>query len=314
MDTPALSAQHLTHRYGEHPALRDVTLTVERGHFHALLGPNGSGKTTLFRILTTLLRPSEGNARVMGHDVTDDPDAVRRSIGVVFQHVALDDALSVRENLDVQAALYGLPRADARTRADALLAALDLDALASRRVKTLSGGEKRRADLARALVHRPALLLLDEPTTALDPTARRHFHDLLQKLRADDGVTILMATHLLDEADDAHAVTILHHGAVVAEGSPEALKGRLGKETLWIVPQPGGTLDHEVPVIEGGRATRVGNALRIDHARPADVLAQLATSRPGAMASATIRTPTLDDVFFNATGQAYAAEPLSALT
>lgn len=301
----ALSTVHLGHRYGDHMALSDVTFDVQPGALHALLGPNGSGKTTLFRILATLLRPSEGTASVDGHDVVDAPDAVRRRIGVVFQHVALDPALTVQENLDVQAALYGLARPDARARSADLLDALSLNALAHRRVKTLSGGETRRADLARALLHRPDLLLLDEPTTALDPTARQQFQTLLTRLRAQEGMTILVSTHLLDEAEHADGVTILHAGSVVAHGAPQTLTAALGNETLWIVPASGSALDGTPPSLPGGRIERIGDRLRVTHPRPADALADLTQRYPASVASATLRTPTLEDVFFHATGTDY---------
>lgn len=310
MTAPALALDAVSHAYGAHPALREVSFDVETGALHALLGPNGSGKTTLFRILTTLLRPDAGTARIAGESVTERPDAVRRRFGVAFQHVALDEQLTVAENLGVQAALYGLSRSAANERAAHLLAALGLDALAQRRIRTLSGGEKRRADLARALMHRPSMLLLDEPTTALDPTARRQFHDLLAHLRATEGVTILMATHLLDEAEDADAVTILHRGHVVADGSPDVLRAQLGDETLWITPMPGGALGNgHLPDLGSATVTRVGSRLRIAHDRPAEVLADVSARFPGAIAAATLRRPTLEDVFASATGEAYADVP-----
>ncbi len=304
----AITLDAVTHRYGTQVALQNVSFNVQVGAFHALLGPNGSGKTTLFRILNTLLRPTEGRAGVFGLDVATQPDAVRRRFGTVFQHAALDEHLTVGENLSVQAALYGLSARDGRDRASALLEALGLSSLTRRAVKTLSGGEKRRADLARALIHQPDLLLLDEPTTALDPTARRRFHELLASLRAREGVTILMATHLLEEADEASAITILNEGQVVAQGDPETLKRSLGRETLWITPIPDSALDMALPTLDEATFTRVGARLRVEHARPADALAHVAAAYPDAIDSATVRRPTLDDVFFAATGTQYASE------
>ncbi len=303
---PAVALDNVHYAYGSHRALDGVTMRVERGALHALLGPNGSGKTTLFRLLMTLLHPQGGTVRIDGVDVAAQPGAVRQKLGAVFQHAALDDELTVEENLRVQAALYGMGRQAAGLRSDELLDALDLGALRRRRVRTLSGGERRRADLARALVHRPALLLLDEPTTALDPTARRQFHTLLAHMRRQQPLTILMATHLLDEAENADGVTVLHRGRVVADGPPDALRGALGREVLWITPAAGSVLDADPPPpLPGGTVSRVGARLRVEHPRPVEALGLLGAEHPGSIASATVRQPTLEDVFFAATGAGF---------
>ena len=193
MSAPAVDIQGVTHRYGQHEALRSVTLDVPAGALYGLLGPNGSGKTTLFRILSTLMPPSEGDARVFGLDTTQRPEAVRNRLGVVFQDPALDEALTVRENLRFQASLYGLAGADRRDRINDLLTRLDVADRAGDRVEALSGGLKRRVDLARGLLHRPDLLLLDEPTTGLDPGARRAFWTAIDRLREAEGTTLIRA-------------------------------------------------------------------------------------------------------------------------
>ncbi|PSQ72158.1 MAG: ABC transporter ATP-binding protein, partial [Bacteroidetes bacterium QH_1_64_81] len=234
MTTPAVDIQGVTHRYGTHLALQDVTLQVAPGALYGLLGPNGSGKTTLFRILSTLLPPSEGRAQVFGLDTAQEPDAVRQRIGAVFQDEALDDTLTVRENLRFQAALYGLHGAARRDRIDALLQRLDVTDRADDAAGDLSGGLRRRVDLARGLLHQPDLLLLDEPTSGLDPAARRTFWTAVHRLQEAEGTTLLLATHLMDEADRCDRVGILSDGALVTDGAPDALKDALGDETIWV--------------------------------------------------------------------------------
>jgi ABC-2 type transport system ATP-binding protein len=311
----AFEARGVGYRYGSGEsaiaALRGVSLRVAPGSWHALLGPNGSGKTTLFRLASTLLRPQSGQLLVGGCDVSDDPDGARGQIGVVFQSVALDEQLTLAENLRTQAALYGIGRRQATERIDALLDALALTDHARRRVATLSGGERRRGDLARGLLHRPALLLLDEPTTALDPSARRALLDLLGRLRRDEGTAILMATHLMEEASECDRVTILHRGTVAASGTPDALTDALGASVLWITPAQG----HEARFtpdalgLPPASVRHAGGQIGLSHAQPARLLAQLSQAHPDAIAEATLRRPTLEDAFLAATGHALAPRP-----
>lgn len=297
---PALSVFALTHRYGDAPALDGVTFEIREGSFSALLGPNGSGKTTLLRIVSTLLRPTSGTATVFGHDVQSDPQAVRRSLGVVFQSPALDKLLTVDETLRTQAALYGLSRSDAQARAAELLRAFDLADVSSRQTRQLSGGQRRRVDLARGLVHRPRLLLLDEPTTALDPAARVAFWQTVHALRRAEGVTVLAATHLLEEAEPADHAVILDRGRVVADGAPGALQAALGEENLWLDVD-----DAEVvaaafaPHAEVVSPTLVRVSGPSPHTRVAEVYARFGAS----VHRATVRRATLEDVFLNATGR-----------
>ncbi len=306
----ALEAKGVSYRYGSGAdavaALDDVSLAVQPGELHALLGPNGSGKTTLFKIASTLLLPDAGAVWIGGCDVTRDPGGVRERLGVVFQSVALDEQLTLSENLQTQAALYGMNRATARARADALTRALDLAAYSDRRVSTLSGGERRRGDLARGLLHRPALLLLDEPTTALDPSARRLFLDLLTDIRGGEGTAILMATHLLEEADDADHVTILDYGKVAASGKPESLRDALGVSVLWITPSQGAAhlFTAEAVGVPSDDLHHASGKIGIGHPEPARLLARLAQAHPDAIAQATLRRPTLEDAFLAATGNA----------
>ena len=297
MPEQAVDIADVTHRYGDHVALRGVTLGVAPGALFGLLGPNGGGKTTLFRILSTLLRPSEGAARVFGLDVTAQPADVRRRLGVVFQQPALDEGLTVAENLRFHGALYGLAGARLRDRIDELLRAFGIGDRAGDRVKTLSGGLQRRADLARGLLHAPDLLLLDEPTTGLDPVARSAFWQALARLRQREGTTMLVATHLLEEAEPCDAVGILDRGRLVASGTPGALKDALGGETLWLDADDAETLADRIQAQFGLDAQAVGAKVQISHPEAHTLLASLYEAFERQIQSATVRRPTLEDVF-----------------
>jgi ABC-2 type transport system ATP-binding protein len=230
--TSAIGLQALTKRYGSRTALDSLTLTLEAGSFVALLGPNGAGKSTLFQLLTGLFAADAGDALIAGHSIRRDSVAALRHIGVVFQQPALDLDLSVDRNLRFHADLHGLPRALAGERIDAGCAALGLDAERPRLVRELSGGTRRKVELVRALLHRPAVLLMDEASVGLDPKSRR---DLLAALRADvaeRGSCVLWATHLVEEAQDADRVLVLHQGRLLADGTPAAVTAALGEGTL----------------------------------------------------------------------------------
>ncbi len=297
MAVPSVDIRGVTHRYGSHVALRDVSLQVAPGTLYGLLGPNGSGKTTLFRLLSTLMPPTEGAVRVFGLDPTKEPGAVRQRLGVVFQDEALDESLTVRENLRFQAALYGLHGADRRERIDALLTRLDVADRADDAVADLSGGLRRRADLARGLLHRPNLLLLDEPTTGLDPAARRSFWTAVRRLRETEGTTLLLATHLMDEAERCDRVGILSDGGLVAEGAPDALKAELGDETLWLETDEPRTLRNRIDAQFGVSTRIVGSMVQVAPPDPPAFFSRLYETLGDRIRSATLRTPTLEDVF-----------------
>lgn len=297
MPTPAVNIQEVSHRYGSHQALRDLTLRVDAGALYGLLGPNGSGKTTLFRILSTLMPPSEGEAEVFGLDTAQDPGPVRRRIGMVFQDEALDETLTVRENLRFQGALYDLHGPKRRERIDELLHRLDVADRASDPVGDLSGGLRRRVDLARGLLHRPDLLLLDEPTSGLDPAARRTFWSAIQHLQASDGTTLLLATHLMDEAERCDRVGILSEGALVANGAPNALKANLGDETIWLETETPSSLRDRIEAQFGVPTRIVGTTVQVAPSDPPAFLSSLYEALGDYIQSATIRTPTLEDVF-----------------
>jgi len=297
MSHAAVDIQGVTHRYGEHRALRDVTFQVAPGALYGLLGPNGSGKTTLFRILSTLMPPSEGHAAVFGMDTTRQADAVRKRIGVVFQDEALDEALTVRENLRFQGALYGLHGAALHDRIEALLGQLGVADRADDSVEALSGGLRRRADLARGLLHRPDLLLLDEPTSGLDPAARRTFWTAVERLQEANGTTLLLATHLMDEAERCDRVGILSDGDLVADGTPTALKDDLGNETLWLETESPSRLRDRIEAQFGVSTRIVGSLVQVAPTDPPAFLSGLYEAMGDRIRSATIRTPTLEDVF-----------------
>jgi ABC-2 type transport system ATP-binding protein len=300
---PAVSVRRLTHRYGERLALSDVSLTVERGEMVGLLGPNGGGKTTLFRILATLLRPSQGDALVLGRSVVGDPGGVRRALGVVFQRPSLDVKLTVRENLIHHGHLYGLRGADLRARCEAALSAVALADRAHDRVEALSGGLQRRAELAKGILHRPSVLLLDEPNTGLDPNARRDFLNHLEGLRRAEGVTVLLTTHFLEEADRCDRVGILHEGILAACDAPGRLKSSLGGEVLVLTGPNPETLRAKIRERCGIEAAAVGGTLRIERPEALRLASELVDAFPAEISSASWGQPTLDDVFVHLTGR-----------
>jgi len=301
----ALDAEGLVHRYDERAALDGVTFQVASGERFGLLGPNGGGKTTLFRIASTLLAPSAGTMRVLGSDVTREPAAVRRRLGVIFQQPALDAELTVRENLQVQGALVGVTGRAFAQRADQLLVALGLEDRAKSRVKTLSGGLARRADLARGLLHRPDLLLLDEPTTGLDPRARAELWDALDADRRARGTTQVVATHLMEDAERCDRVGILDHGRLVALDTPDALKAALGAEALWLDGPDPDALARLLTETLHLTARPVGRRVLVETESPARLLPAVYDAAGPLVESATLRRPTLEDVFLAVTGRAF---------
>lgn len=309
----AIATDGLTHDYGAHRALDGVSLEVAPGEIFGLLGPNGGGKTTLFRILSTLMRPTGGSARLLGLDPVADAAAVRRRIGVVFQSPSLDRKLTVAENLRHQGALYGLSCADTNGRAEAMLGRVGLAERASERVETLSGGLRRRVELAKGLLHGPEVLLLDEPSTGLDPGARRDLWTYLRGVRADDGVTSLLTTHLMEEAERCDRLAILDKGRVVALGTPDELKGELGGDVFTLVPKADpDALRAELAERFGVDAAVVDGAVRFEQADGAAFLPKLAAAFGDRLESIALGRPTLEDVFIRRTGHRFWAEEAPA--
>ena len=295
--------EDLRHLYGQREALAGVTLAVGQGEILGLLGPNGGGKTTMFKILSTLLPATGGTVRIFDHDIRREAHHVRSHLGVVFQHPSLDPKLTAMENLLHHGHLYGLSGAALKARAQALLSRLGLGDRARDRVETLSGGLQRRTELAKALVHGPDLLLLDEPSTGLDPGARRDFSHYLAQLRDQDDVTVVLTTHILDEAERCDRVGILHQGKLVALGSPDELKGKLGGDVVVIQPKDPEALRERIRDRFGCQPVLVDGGLRLERPRGHEFVHELVDAFPGEVKSVTYGKPTLEDVFVHLTGR-----------
>jgi ABC-2 type transport system ATP-binding protein len=302
--TPALVARDLVHRYGAHTALNGLSLDVGPGETFALLGPNGSGKTTLFRLISTLVPVQQGSLSVFGQELPRAAAAVRQNLGVVFQSTSTDAKLSVIENLRCQAALYGLSGPTLRQRLDEVVAELGLAERLDWRMDRLSGGLARRVDIAKCLLHAPRLLLLDEPSTGLDPAARLDLWHALQGLRQRHDVTIIMTTHLLEEAEKVDRIGILHRGQVVAVGAPQELRSELGSRILTI-----DAVDPE-KVIQWCAARdvvveRQEQLLRVLGESAADIIAPLTRDLGNGIRSLSLGQPSLEDVFIARTGHRF---------
>ena len=319
-DIPAIETEQLTKSFGSTQALSGLNLTVQQGGILALLGPNGAGKTTAVRVLTTLLRPDSGEARVLGFDVVRQAAEVRHHIGLTGQYAALDDYLTGRANLIMIGQLGRLSRSQARRRAGELLDRFDLTQAAGRAVKTYSGGMRRRLDLAASLIGHPEVLFLDEPTTGLDPNSRAVMWEIIRELAAE-GATLLLTSQYLEEADQlASQVAVIDAGRVVAEGTPDQLKGKVGEDRIAVQLTPGSDLAAAVAVVQA-QATGLVDA---DPARwlvtaPMPARDGVTTDVVRALDAAgvrvtdvTLRRPSLDDVFMILTGHRAAPESARA--
>jgi len=304
----AIEVDNLQRAFSEEVlAVAGVDLEVAEGEIYAFLGPNGAGKTTTVRMLTTLLRPTGGTARVAGHDVVTEAPAVRSAIGVALQEAALDPLMTGVELIRMQATLHGLDRAEGRRRSNALLERVGLTQASKRRVGTYSGGMKRRLDLASALVHEPRVLFLDEPTTGLDPVSRKSIWEEVVKLN-DEGTTVFLTTQYLEEADQlADRVGIISAGLIVAEGTPTSLKAEVGKPRLELVLAEGEPDDcFEVLERFGQRLPGKDGKLVIEVESGAAAIAPVVIALDEAeiaVESLELVEPTLDDVFVEKTGQ-----------
>ncbi|WP_241004408.1 ATP-binding cassette domain-containing protein [Conexibacter sp. SYSU D00693] len=290
-------------------AVAGIDLAVAPGEVYGFLGPNGAGKTTTVRMLVTLLRPTGGHARVAGFDVVDQPGEVRRRIGVALQEAALDGLMTGRELLELQATLHGVPRAEVRERGADLIRRVGLEQAQDRRVGTYSGGMRRRLDLAMALIHRPQVLFLDEPTTGLDPVSRLTLWDEVRRLR-DEGTTVFLTTQYLEEADQlADRVGIISSGRIVAEGTPEALKDEVGCDHVDVTLVDPADLDRARDVLASigahrppGEGAHVSVEAR-DGAAAVAPIVRLLDEAGIAVAGLDVVEPTLDDVFVQKTGR-----------
>ena len=305
MDPPAVEVEGLGHRYGDRRALSDASFSVSRGEIFGLLGPNGSGKTTLFKILATLLPLTEGRARLLGQDLAREPRGIRERLGVMFQHPSLDPKLTVMENLVHHGHLYGLSGKALRSRAHALLDWFGLGERTRDRAENLSGGLKRRTELAKALLPRPELLLLDEPSSGLDPGARRELSAHLAELRRRDGVTVLLTTHIMEEAERCDRVGILDGGRLITLGAPDELKRRLGGDVVVVRARDAEQLRAKVRDKLGYLPALVDGTLRAEHPGGHEFAREVAEAFPDEVTSVTFGKPTLEDVFIHLTGHRF---------
>ena len=308
-DPSAIEITGVSHRYGERLALDDLSLAVPAGECFALVGPNGSGKSTLFRLLSTLIAPQRGSIRVLGHDIARETSAVRLAIGVVFQAGSLDRQLTVRENLAHQGHLYGLRGVALASRIDHELARFGLADRAAERAATLSGGLRRRVELAKALLHRPRLLLLDEPSTGLDPAVRAELWERLDELSRTDGVTVALTTHLLDEAGRADRVAILDAGRLVALDAPDALRRTIGGDSVTIDTADPQALTAELAERLSIDARLIDGRVRFELPDAHQSIARIVEALPGRVRAITVAQPTLEDVFIARTGHRYESAP-----
>ncbi|MDM7854778.1 ATP-binding cassette domain-containing protein [Cellulomonas alba] len=305
-----IEAEGLVKHFGETKALQGVDLVVPRGTVLGVLGPNGAGKTTTVRILSTLLQPDAGHARINGLDVVRDAERVRQAIGLTGQYASVDEDLTGRQNLVLFGTLLDLGRRGARSRADELLTWFDLAGAADRPAKTYSGGMRRRLDLAASLVGRPDIIFLDEPTTGLDPSKREDMWEVVRSL-VDDGSTVLLTTQYLDEADAlADEITVIDHGRVIAHDTPEGLKRVVGGQTLEIRPSDPSRLAETATILSqvssGAKADEIRKGMLAVPVSGDDAMtetvARLSAAGIGVL-ELSLHLPSLDEVFFTLTGR-----------
>jgi ABC-2 type transport system ATP-binding protein len=301
-----IQVEHLTKKFDDVVAVNDISFTVNEGELFGFLGPNGAGKTTTIRILTTLIPPTSGKARIAGLDVTRHANSVREKIGIIFQDPSLDERLTAYENLYFHAALYRVPSREIRPRIDKALAMVELSGSRDKIVKTFSGGMKRRLEIARGFIHMPRVLFLDEPTIGLDPQTRKVIWEYINELKRDFGVTLFLTTHYMEEADGSDRVGIIHQGRIVSLDSPERLKRGMGGATIVLLATDGNeskirklkipfkTANNHIYIGVGGGSSQetlnrlIGGSVNLDEM--------------------IITQPTLEDVFIKLTGTAIREE------
>ena len=308
---PAIAVEHIVKRYGDFEAVKDISFSVADGEIFGLLGPNGAGKITLIRMMTTLIPLTAGKAIVAGHDVAKDPDAVRRMIGVIPQALTSDPDLTVEENLSIYAKLYSVPKAEREKNIAEVLEAVDLVKWRGAQVKTLSGGMRRRVEIARGLVHNPEIFFLDEPTTGLDPVSRIAVYEMLDNLRKTRHLTMLITTHYMDEADTlCDRIAIVDHGKLVALGTPIELKHSVPGANVVEVHFDRETAEWQgrLEKLEGVTSVQAESAgfyrvLTSSGSKTTMQLVELAASLGETLTSLSVQNTTLDDVFIHYTGR-----------
>jgi ABC-2 type transport system ATP-binding protein len=313
--TPVISIENLVHRYENRTALNGVSFDVRPAELFGLLGPNGSGKTTLFRILSTLMLPTAGRATIMGCDAAQEPARLRRQIGVVFQAQSVDIKLTAYENLWHQGHLYGLRGSPLKKRIHEILSRVGLADRAKELVETFSGGMQRRIELAKGLLHHPGVLLLDEPTTGLDPGARRDLWQYLQMLRDEEHVSVLVTTHLMEEAERCDRLAIMNEGNLVALGTPAELKSEIGGDVVLLeAAHDAGLLAERIRARFHVETTILGNQVRIEREGAHRFVTEVVEAFPGEIEGISVSKPALEDVFIRRTGHKFWTEQNDAQT
>jgi ABC-2 type transport system ATP-binding protein len=301
----AIRTADLVHHYGERRAIAGLNLSIGVGEIFAFLGPNGGGKTTLFRLLSTLIPLQAGSVEILSYDLRRQAQAIRQRIGVVFQAPSLDKKLTVAENIRHQGHLYGLAGRELARRQDEMLERLGLADRAHERTETLSGGLRRRVELAKGMIHRPQLLLLDEPSTGLDPGARSDLWSYLREVRSADGVTVVLTTHLLEEADRADRIAILSAGELVALGAPDELRATVGGDAITIATGDPPSLARAIQDRFGCASSVLDGSVRLEQPQGHEWIARLVEAFGGEIDSVTLGKPTLEDVFIDRTGHRF---------
>ena len=300
-----IEVENLSHAYQQRQALDNVSFSVSCGEIFGILGPNGSGKTTLFRILSTLMPLTAGTVRIFGHNLATEVKAIRRLLGVVFQHPGLDSKLTVVENLRHHGHLYGLAGKTLRHRISELIECFGVSDRARERVEILSGGLQRRVEIAKALLHSPRVLLLDEPTSGLDITARQQLNDYLSMLAQTENILVLMTTHLLDDAETCDRVGVLDAGRLIALGNPDELKAEVGGDVILIESTNNETLGTAIAERFGVSTVSTDNWLRVECERGHVFVRNVVAAFPDEIRSVRFGKPTLADVFVKLTGNPF---------
>ena len=299
--------ENLTKRFGDFTAVDAISFDIKKGEIFGLLGPNGAGKTTTISMLSTLLEPTSGNAQVNGIDIQEDQDGVRKSIGIVFQDQSLDEELTAWENMDFHGRLYRIPKEIREERITDLLQLVELEERKESLVKTFSGGMRRRLEIARGLLHEPAVLFLDEPTLGLDPQTRNHLWTYIQTLNHTKGITIILTTHYMDEADRlCDRIAIIDRGTIIAMDTPEELKKRVGSDVVTVTSPDSERIAQEIsaPWISGAEQHDGQVTIRLHDAEEhITELIRLFGDHGYAITSVSIHKPTLEDVFLHYTGK-----------
>ncbi|MBI3194553.1 MAG: ATP-binding cassette domain-containing protein [Ignavibacteriae bacterium] len=310
--TTVVNIQNLSHSYlptrkqsEPRQALKNVSLQINEAEIFCLLGPNGSGKSTLFKILSTLITPSIGSVNILNYDLATQSDDVRRQIGVVFQHPSLDIKLTARENLLHQGHLYGLRGAKLSNRISEMLSRVGLTERTNDLIEHLSGGNQRRVELAKGLLHHPQLMILDEPSTGIDPGARHDFMNYLKELRDKNGITILLTTHILEEADACDRIAILDNGILVTLGTPQELKHEIGGDVITLTSTNPVKLSEEIKTRFGYSSTIIDNVVHFERSNGGEFIPELVHAFPNLIESVTLKKPSLEDVFIHKTGHRF---------